>query len=875
MNAKNLVVFFLAVLLAGDVSRGQTSGEELAQLEKQFIEMPVEARRMTGPLFWLHGDESRERLESYLDKVAESHNGTFCTESRPHKDWLGEGWYRDLAICLEAAKKHRLTMWVFDEQWWPSQMVGGKVPEQYSAKTLHATAATVEGPKAVSEQGFDHSLVAVVAGKELEGGLVDGQSLVDLSSSVHNGTLTWNAPVGRWKLMKFTWKYTGPVGYQKKWLSVDGASRDCVDWFLRTVYQPHFDRFGADFGKTIVGYFYDEPETQGDWGTEVPKVLAERGVDLKKALVSYKFQLVGDEQAAARYAYLEAFAEAWGRVLYGGMAQWCREHKVISMGHFMEHDKCLFDRRLCAGNMFQLQKYSDMGGIDLVCRQVYPGQRKMGLYQMPKIASSISHVYGKADDIAFSEIFGAYGQDLTYPQMKWLTDWHQVRGVNMLISHSFNPRAPLDTDCPPFFYNGGHEPRYPLYKVWADYNSRLGTMLSGGRHVCPVAFLYLGQSYHAGKHVRPELLTSAMQDALFDCDWLPYDAFDEAKLDGRQIKLHQENYRILVVPAAEVIPYATLAKAKTFFDQGGVVVAYGILPSKSATVGKSSAEIAVVTEAVWGTTTPSLSVCKTNAAGGRSYFLPQEPSSEDLQKVLTADGGVHPTLQVLQGETNHWLHVLHRVKAGRDLFLVCNQDHLGAARKFTLHVNAQGVPECWDAMRGAITSIPCRRQGAWADVDLTLEPSESVLVVFSPQERTGNQKRPSRLDASQVPATTLAVEVDPSAPIEKEPTLPTAVGPNGKPRPLTKSPVRANPFHGKVAVPETISLATSRVYLEMEGLAPEEAAQVTVNGRNAGGVIGKPLQVDVARYLKPGSNTIRIVPFTPKQVRLAVYPIGQ
>jgi len=66
-----------------------------------------------------------------------------------------------------------------------------------------------------------------------------------------------------------------------------------VDWFLRTVYQPHYDHFKDDFGKTIVGFFYDEPETHGDWGTEVPKVLAGKGVDWKPAYVAWKFQLAG------------------------------------------------------------------------------------------------------------------------------------------------------------------------------------------------------------------------------------------------------------------------------------------------------------------------------------------------------------------------------------------------------------------------------------------------------------------------------------------------------------------------------------------------------------------------------------------------------
>ena len=105
-------------------------------LEKQFVEVPLEARRLTGPLFWLHGNETRERLERYVGKVAEGHNGSFCAESRPHTDGLGPKWYSDLDICLQAAKKSGLTMWIFDEKWWPSQMVGGKVPLEFASKRL-------------------------------------------------------------------------------------------------------------------------------------------------------------------------------------------------------------------------------------------------------------------------------------------------------------------------------------------------------------------------------------------------------------------------------------------------------------------------------------------------------------------------------------------------------------------------------------------------------------------------------------------------------------------------------------------------------------------------------------------------------------------
>ena len=51
-----------------------------------------------------------------------------------------------------------------------------------------------------------------------------------------------------------------------------------------------------------MGFFYDEPETHGDWGTEVPRVLEQKGIDWKQAYVGYKFGLQGESRAAAKYA---------------------------------------------------------------------------------------------------------------------------------------------------------------------------------------------------------------------------------------------------------------------------------------------------------------------------------------------------------------------------------------------------------------------------------------------------------------------------------------------------------------------------------------------------------------------------------------------
>lgn len=867
------LVSLLLLLLLLRPSAAASGEPDLGTVEMQFRQLPMEAKRLTGPLFWLHGDESRERLEMYLERVAESGNGGFTAESRPHRDWLGPTWFRDLEICLAAAKKHDLQMWIFDEKWWPSQMIGGKVPPKYATKVLVGEAIDAPGGKLFEAEGYGgQRYVAAVAGKVAHGDAIDGASLVDLAPFVRDGKLRWPAPAGAWKVMKFTHKQ-GPGLGQGNSLSIDGASQDSTDYFMQTVYQPHWNHFQADFGKTIPGFFYDEPETRGDWGTELNKVLAEWKVDWKLAYVAHKFKLAGEDHAAARFQYLDAFAEAWGRTLYGTMSRWCREHRVKSMGHFMEHGYLYVHPEFCAGDMMRLQKYSDMGGIDLVCQQMYPGQRPRDIYQTPKLGSSITHVYGKDDDVTMCEMFGAYGQDITYSQMKWLTDQMQVRGVNFMIPHSFNPRAPRDTDCPPYFYNGGFEPRYPLYRVYADYTSRLALLLSGGRHVSPVAILFAGNLQRVGRMTTPEDITSSLQDALFDCDWLPMEVFtsDQCTIESKAVRLHQERYRVLVVPPVETIPYETLKRVKEFYDAGGVVVGCGFLPTRSATIGKTSADIAALRAAVWGDKAkPGTAACRTNPAGGRAYLLAEKPTPQEIAAALTGDAGVVPTLQVLQGDTGNWLHVLHRVKCGRDVFFVANQNHEGRARRFRFRATAAGYPEAWDAMRNEILAVPFERKGAAVEFDLALEPNESVLLVF----QEGVRSLPARLPVA-------AKATHPLIAVTRKATPPEMIVPSRPPEPPPEKPhsegltVKAGKWiwHDEPAVGGAVRYF--RAILDLPADRPVKAARCTltcdnlatllVNGKeivrsdeelNAGWT--SPVQADLRPHLKPGRNVLAV-----------------
>ena len=72
------------------------------------------------PFLWVHGVESEEELRREVQKIRESGIGGFCVEARPHKDFNGPGWFRDLALLLDEAKRTGMEMWILDDSHFPT-----------------------------------------------------------------------------------------------------------------------------------------------------------------------------------------------------------------------------------------------------------------------------------------------------------------------------------------------------------------------------------------------------------------------------------------------------------------------------------------------------------------------------------------------------------------------------------------------------------------------------------------------------------------------------------------------------------------------------------------------------------------------------------
>ena len=814
-----------------------------ADLAQEFQTPQGAVRENTGPLFWLHGDETEARLREYVGRVDESGQGILTIESRPHIDWMRAGWWRDVDIVLDECKKRGMKVMMFDDYWWPSQGMGGKypIPEKYQCRDVKGTVYwSHEAPeKAVPNE------VARIVVKEVDKGVFKP------------------GPDGD-KTIVYTW-FTSKGGY--RFPTVNGLDEAAVDWFISQYYQPYYDRYAKEFKDgTIPGFFFDEPQFRAWWGDALAKELKARDENVGELLTALKFKLADPEdQARALFRYHDARAEVWGRTMYGRQSDWCKKHGVYSSGHFLEHANCYYSPVLAGGNVMQQMKYVEVPGVDLVCRQYYPNQRESRKHQidfgqMPKYASSVAHVYNRHNGKNWCEIFGAYGQDITYPQMKWLLDWHQYQGCYYLIPHSFNPRAPYDRDCPPYFYNGGKEPRYPLFRVWADYNNRCALLLSEGEHVCHIAQCIPGVSFHAGKTIRPEMFAFAIQDAQLDSDWMGYDVIESARIGknprtGRpalRATDGKEFYDILSLPATEYVPFAVLEKALAFAKAGGVVVGYGLRPSNTPTRGKTAADVRSLVNAIFAQPTALFIEGEPDGAALRAALARKYPGTDQPLAVRAFD------LAGLSAADGRMLAVNHYEKDGDVRLFIANQDF---NRRRDLALRAKwpvDKVELWDPMQGTIER-PVVENGL---VKLALEPSQAVFLVWPKTASVQQQDAlPPRVDMpnGEVVAAAVKETVTPVA-IEGAKEAPAAAALNYakwiwhpvRPKDQGKVTFRTKIDVSAADEAEIVFSCDNEAFIYVNG--KEVAKQKTGDGND-----GWRLPTKAKFPLKAGTNEIRVL----------------
>lgn len=542
------------------------------------------------PLFWQHGEEESV-LREEIARMNEGGVGSFIVESRPHPDFLSFGWWRDLDIILSEAKQRGMDVWIFDDNAYPSGLGAGRIRDLYPEsrkRYLSKQQIDAVGPqRGASLQiapwlGEGDKLIKVIAARRANGNdKLQEETLTDLTDLVKDGLLYWDIPEGPWRIFLLIVTRNGGEEWTKDY--VNPISYDAVGHYIDIIYEEHYKRYREEFGKTIKGFFIDEPRfgsaasyetTLGKtgyvypWSEEVMEALEKEYPGDAACCLPFLWSSENEVCRDVQYAYMNVVSKLFARDFTGQIGNWCRSHGVKVIGHIVEDNGAHARLGFGPGHYFRSMEGFDTAGLDVVY-QVWP-EYKDGFYTTPfgyldseffywglsKMASSAAHLDPAKKGITICEIFGAYGWQEGLKLMKWLTDHVCVRGINVLVPHAFSPKY-QDPDCPPHFYARGENPQWKYFRKWSDYANRVCHLLSGGTHRATAAVLYHAEAEWGGRYQPFEKAVRRLMESQIDCDVIPGDCFADGgglSVEGGRLHIGDEYYDALIVPYAQCLP---------------------------------------------------------------------------------------------------------------------------------------------------------------------------------------------------------------------------------------------------------------------------------------------------------------------------------
>ena len=81
------------------------------------------------PFFWQHGEDEAV-LRKYMEVMDNANCHAVCVESRPHPDFAGDKWWRDMDVILDEARKRNMKVWILDDRCFPTGFANGALKDQ-------------------------------------------------------------------------------------------------------------------------------------------------------------------------------------------------------------------------------------------------------------------------------------------------------------------------------------------------------------------------------------------------------------------------------------------------------------------------------------------------------------------------------------------------------------------------------------------------------------------------------------------------------------------------------------------------------------------------------------------------------------------------
>jgi len=825
------------------------------------------------PFFWQHG-EDEATLREYMGVIESSGCRAVCVESRPHPDFCGPKWWADMDIILDEARRRGMKVWILDDSHFPTGFANGAVktsPSELHRQSVCASHVAYGGPAmeimldvwsmipppftptSMMEQYVmpglvkdaprfdDDQVIAVIAVRRADG------AAACLPRPGKGEPLWWQKPEGEWTV--WVVGLSRNCGPHREYINMlDPASCRLL---LDAVYEPHWQHYQADFGKTIAGFFSDEPELgNGHIFTDENQLGTDQDLPFAATLPPLLRESLGEdwagrlyllwanngepaETARVRYAYMDAVTRLVRDSFSRQIGDWCRSHGVQYIGHVIEDNNAHARTATSLGHYFRGLDGQNMSGIDDIGGQVLPqgedapvtgtmGKARDGEfyhYMLGNLAASAAAIQPEKQGRAMCEIFGNYGWAEGVRLEKYLADHFMVRGINNFVPHAFSPKPFPDPDCPPHFYAHGHNPQYRHFGELMRYMNRVTTLTSGGTRVASVALLYHGEAEWAGKAMLSQKPARTLAEAQIEYDCIPCDVFAERDhyktVLGNPLRINTQRYWALVVPYTQFVT-ADFAKAAAELHRMGLPVLFvDGLPEGVCDGADSLLE--------------PLANCQVLGLG---ELVPE------MKKLALPEAAFSPA--------STYLRAMH-YRGECELFFFVNE----AADSFhgTVTIPYNG-PCCWyDPWRNTIHPVQGTACGNGLRLEISLEPSHSLILLLDEPDAS-LLTEPVQCTGQKLPLEgwrrSVCAGIDyPRFEGEKPVSLPDHLA--------EEQPT----FSGFVRYESAFELPSKgKVTLEITDAC--EGVEVFVNGRSAGIQVVPPFRYDLTALAKPGKNTLTI-----------------
>ena len=832
------------------------------------------------PFLWMRG-ESEDILRRELSKIRECGISAVCVEARPHDDFCGPLWWRDLDIVLDEAQKHEMKVWILDDRHFPTGYANGGIERHPERKKLYLACSSSDifgrkgkhtldisrmlkpsigywdiGKAVDYEERANNRLFAILALPFAEDDLFQ-ERVLDLTDSYDGRRFaSFELPEGQWRIHVLYTTRTdgGPDNY------INMIDAESAHTQIEGVYEAHYEKYGKLFGSVIAGFFSDEPQfgnvtAYNFWDTQVGRCrmqlpwsgeLEERLRALYEPLgglsVWLPFLFCDSDsrrmRTKIRQDYMDQVSLLYKKNFSDAIGNWCEEHGVEYIGHVVEDNGLHSRLGMGAAHYFRAMSGQHMAGIDDIGGQYFfgaPNLRRRGMtdtdgeffhHVLGRLGSSAGHLDPKKKGRTMAELFGAYGWNFGVRDMQYLLEHFLAKGVNHLVPHAFSMADYPDPDCPPHFYAGGNNPEFPYFANLMKYAERMCGLLSGGQHVPSCAVLYDAEGDWNGDNLPMQKICRVLDENQIEYDIVPLDDL-----------LHPETVN------------GELKNGKLFLNGmcfGALVCGYApAVPEALEDFMKKHPDLPVFFAG--GTPEQLIGRETLRPFDGRicEALLPEELPGR-LEEAGCRKIRIEPSFASLS---------VYHYRTQEDLFLLLNE-----SAEETYHGQAilpcAGTLRVYDGWKDRYLALPDQEKlsGDRIKVKICLEPGELLVLSGGKEERTEGIYVPflrqkdsmTRIDLSEDWEVSRVRAKDyPAFPEAERVQKPGAVSDTD---PLFAGVIRYEKSIELDRSPEKAFFCAEHVY---------DVLSLVINGKEAGRCLKPPYRIDLSGLLQTGENRIR------------------